>query len=150
MSDGKEVKRWKFFRPDYSVVSGLAVFADNLPIGESEFISVPDHLAAMAEKDEKIVRMTSDLVDCDRRIAELRAEVEALKSSGMKEHLRKQLVEKQETIARQAEVIEKLKANVAHDEECASFDEYKCDCWRNSFFETVEAELAAIENGKAE
>lgn len=60
-------------------------------------------------KRNEQIKVISDLSE---QLTEARAEVEALKSSGMKEHLRKQLVEKQEVIATQARVIEKLKATV--------------------------------------
>lgn len=34
--------------------------------------------------------------------------------------------------------IKKLRANVAHDEECASFDDHKCDCWRSHFMMEID------------
>jgi len=112
MSDGKEVKR---YIPDNTPIY---LVGESTPEPTTCVVLGRDHDRIVAEKDAKIVRLTSDIVDCDRRIAELRAEVEKLRRledaaisrcMARNEELAARdaaIQEQKQTIARQARVIE--------------------------------------------
>ena len=108
MSDGKEANlRWKIQSSlrETDIIIGPATFE------QIEVMPVTDHDRIVADKDGLINGMSADIVDRDRMIAELRAEVERYKNlyedySSEVEELQHERRNLETTIARQARVIE--------------------------------------------
>lgn len=121
MSDGKEVKRW--WTNHMTMESSYESATHTWPKAEwadlVSYVSGDDHDRIVADRDAKIVRMTSDIVDCDRRIAELRAEVGRYKSSQIVNAIKSgqyygdaldEIANLNQTIVRQARAAEVSKA----------------------------------------
>lgn len=118
MSDGKEVRRWNINLGDHE--EGLY----EIESSNGEWIKAYDH---------------------DRIVAELRAEVEARRKLDIVTALNSVLDKKNETIATQARVIEKLRNFVnarGHHEDCMDGNETFSE---NETCECGFSELAAIE-----
>lgn len=176
MSDGKEVKRFYFVPTGEKDVFGSPTFVchDKSLNGDDWFMPVEDHDRIVAELRAEVERLKGKTPtrirfdgtrfkkvkdrferafsqlnrpnDTDEQFLISSVESLLLDVGELEARVLHDITYRDETIATQARVIEKLKGMVSHYETCATVDRYDdekvpCDCG-------LEIELAAIEKGE--
>lgn len=136
MSDGKEVKR---------TIKGLLLEMKISPTSEERFLAEENILQMFEDRDRIVAELSESLSfvmkqDTEKlqTIAELRAEVERTK--GFETALEDAVIKYREIIAKQAKVIEVLKA-------CIQKEDHRCGIWHEGRKAIEQAE--SIERGEA-